>query len=115
MTVRFNVSVPDETKVDDLFLDIYRDQMSILSLGREIVHYKINEYETILVGSIMKNFIEEKPRFTDLLELYVTYMDLSSSIIALAECDDTVMRASDLVSIAEEFNNKVKDVCYQQD
>lgn len=60
MTVRFNISIPDDTKIDNLFLniDLYKDGISkdiaILSsvTQRKSTQYRINEYETLSVEEI---------------------------------------------------------------
>lgn len=53
LTVRFNVTVPDDTVTDDLFLDLDVNKVSVrANVNEAIVGSKIREYETIHVEEI---------------------------------------------------------------
>jgi len=59
---------------------------------------------------MVQNYIQEKPNFDDLADLREEVKSILSLITALAEENDTIQRATDLMIAVENLREKAEDL-----
>jgi hypothetical protein len=66
------------------------------------------------MAKVKRKIIEAKPRFTDLVELLNSAKDVVQGVTSLAEGDDTIQRASDLLGMVQDLQTLTNRLLYEE-